>query len=85
VRSLPPDEQTWEQREPVDQVGTPKQSAKNDTCHQERSRLHLSDPRRTNIGPSMLASASRVNTSRYRHYGEMVTPPLVPDRCPGGR
>jgi hypothetical protein len=41
----PPDEQTWEQRERVDQVGTPKQSAKNESCHQERSRLHLSDLR----------------------------------------
>ena len=69
----PPNDQTWEQREGVSQVGTPKQTAKNETCHEQPLRLHLSDPRRVNVGPSMLAGAGWVNTSRYRHYGEMVT------------
>jgi hypothetical protein len=35
--------------------------------------LHLSDSRRMNVGPSMLAGAGWVNPSRYPHDGEMVT------------
>jgi hypothetical protein len=68
----PPDEQTWEQREWVDQVGKPKQPAKRETYRQGFPRLHLSGLRLANVGPSMLAGTRWVNASTGQHYGEMV-------------
>jgi hypothetical protein len=45
AKEPPPHEQTWEQREGVDQVGKPKQPAKGETYRQGRPRLHLSNLR----------------------------------------